>query len=183
VRWRFSSRIICLSEFVDFLAGLTKIDGQRVTARLIVALEEYATRHPRLPGDLGRAREKLAKCYDAVGFDAAWQVASAPNRAAKNQRGAVTELQVARVWASAKDLSVDDRQERIIEALVVWLSRREPAFISDYLYRRWCQSRAAAEVRWAGPDRVETFREVLRGAAMMYRSNVRGTTGRGKNVG
>jgi hypothetical protein len=172
-----------LPEFIDFLAALTTIDGQRVTATFIVALEEYATAHRRLPGDLSRAREKLATCYNAVGFREAWKLATDPNRAAKNQRSAATELQVARIWASALDISADDRQQRIIEALVVWLTRREPAFISDYLYLRWCQSRAAAEVRWAGPDRVETFREVLRGAAMMYRSNVRGTTGRGKNVG
>jgi hypothetical protein len=58
------------------------------------------------------------------------------------------------------------------------LTRREAAFISDYLYRRWCQSRAAAVVRWAGPDRVEMFREVLRGAVMIYRSNVSGGVGR-----
>jgi hypothetical protein len=124
----------------------------------------------------------LTECYDGSAYAAAWARAIGSNTAAKNQRNAATELKIARVLACSKDdLSAQERQRRVIEALTAWVVHHDSPVVDDGHYQRWAESRAITEAMWVSPERLETFSAVLLEVAKMKRSSTHGT-GRGRNV-
>jgi hypothetical protein len=100
------------------------------------------------------------ECYDQRAFDAAWNCAIGRATAAKNQRGAATELKIARLWASATDIGPDDRERGVIDSLVAWVERHEPDHVNRFLFVSRAQFNAKADIEWLGLERATTVAQI-----------------------
>jgi hypothetical protein len=163
-----------IAEFVDFVSALAA-DAPRLAAELVVVIDAlspigplpraqavllavlYGLGDPR-PLDAAMMTETTARlkaCYDAERYASAWKRATNTKTAAMTRRVAPFELQAARPFAVARD------RARVLELLVAWVMRCEPAVVDDEMLYRHAARLAIAQLSWVRPDRAERAARIM----------------------